>query len=46
MEHKCDENNLVLVAKQGILITYKCPVCGQEFYELGSIILDSKPLRK
>lgn len=46
MEHKCDENNLVLVAEQGTLITYKCPVCGQEFYELGSIIPDSKPLRK
>lgn len=45
MEHKCDKNNLVLVSEQETLTTYKYPVCGKEFYELGSIIPDSKPLQ-
>lgn len=37
MEHKCDEKNLIIIKEQGTLTIYKCPICGKEFYELGTI---------
>ncbi len=44
MKHKCDENKLILIEENGTLITYKCPVCGKKFYELGSIVIPSEEI--
>lgn len=46
MQHKCDEHNLLLIAEQGTLTIYKCPVYGKEFCELGSIVIDNVPMQK
>ncbi len=37
MEHKCDEKKLIIIKEEGTLTIYKCPVCGKEFCELGTI---------
>lgn len=39
VEHKCDEKSLVVLKEDGVLITYKCLVCGKEFSEIGSIVI-------
>ena len=37
MEHKCNQKKFILIKEQGTLTIYQCPICGKEFYELGTI---------
>lgn len=47
MEHKCDENKLITIKEEGTLTIYKCPVCGKEICEIGTIpVYNGEPLSK
>lgn len=41
MEHKCDESNLIIIKEEGMLTSYKCPICGKEFSEIGTIAISN-----